>query len=70
MRRVVPGRTLLVGLSLLLVGAAAVGASAGSQRAVGTLNMNGELTLRSVLRACPSGSSTVRNPAIDLDSHR
>ena len=56
MRRAVRGRTLLVGL-MLLVGAAAVGANAGSQSAAGTLNMNGNLTLKSVLGDCPSGVS-------------
>ncbi len=56
MRRAVRGRTLLVGL-MLLVGAAAVGANAGSQSAAGTLNMNENLRLRSVLGDCPSGVS-------------
>lgn len=56
MRRAVRGRALSVGL-MLLAGAAAVGANAGSQRAAGTLNMNGSLTLKSVLGECPSGVS-------------
>ncbi len=46
----------LVGL-MLLTGAAAVGANAGSQSAAGTLNMNGNLRLKSVLGDCPSGVS-------------